>query len=62
MEKAKNDCFLTGSSDCPYYAKVELLADQLAVNLPEFKVSNKIHSADSIKANPSIYYFHYVRS
>ncbi|CAK8690492.1 unnamed protein product [Clavelina lepadiformis] len=29
---------IAGSCDCPYYAKLELLADKLSSNLPEFKV------------------------
>lgn len=27
-----------GKSNCPYYAKAELLGDQLAKNLPDFRV------------------------
>lgn len=29
---------LAGRSNCPFYAKAELLADNLAMNLPNFKV------------------------
>ncbi len=28
----------TGKSNCPYYARAELVADNLAKNLPDFKV------------------------
>jgi len=27
-----------GCSNCPYYARVEMLADQLSANLPDFQV------------------------
>ena len=27
-----------GKSDCPYFAKAELLGDYLAANLPNFKI------------------------
>ena len=27
-----------GQANCPYYARVELLADKLALNLPDFKL------------------------
>nr|XP_039250075.1 putative malate dehydrogenase 1B [Styela clava] len=29
---------IAGSCNCPYYAKLELLADELCINLPQFKV------------------------
>jgi hypothetical protein len=28
----------TGIADCPNYAKIELLADELSWNLPDFKL------------------------
>ena len=28
----------TGSADCPYYARIELLADKLVKNLPDFNL------------------------
>jgi len=31
-------CECVGAADCPHYAKVELLAEQLANNLQEFKL------------------------
>ena len=30
--------FIAGKADCPYYAKVELLGDTLAKNLPDFNL------------------------
>jgi len=27
-----------GTSNCPYYARIEMLADQLSANLPNFHV------------------------
>ncbi|KAK3106224.1 hypothetical protein FSP39_015499 [Pinctada imbricata] len=29
---------IAGKSDCPYYARAELLGDKLALNLPDFKL------------------------
>ena len=29
---------IAGKADCPYYAKAELLGDQLSRNLPDFKI------------------------
>ena len=29
---------LPGTSNCPYYARIEVLADQLSANLPDFHV------------------------
>ena len=30
--------YITGTADCPYYAKAELLGDTLADNLPNFNL------------------------
>lgn len=37
---------IAGSSSCPYFAKIELLADQLAGNLPNFKIHKIIKPED----------------
>uniref|UniRef100_A0AAY4ASU6 Lactate/malate dehydrogenase C-terminal domain-containing protein n=1 Tax=Denticeps clupeoides TaxID=299321 RepID=A0AAY4ASU6_9TELE len=41
------DFFFAGKSDCPFYAKAELLADLLQRSLPDFRVHKiSIHPAD----------------
>ncbi|PAA49590.1 hypothetical protein BOX15_Mlig030146g2, partial [Macrostomum lignano] len=37
---------IAGSSDCPYYARVELLADYLAKNLPAFKLTKIVKTPE----------------
>ncbi|PAA79173.1 hypothetical protein BOX15_Mlig027269g2 [Macrostomum lignano] len=37
---------IAGSADCPYFAKVELLADNLAKNLPSFKLHKIVRTAN----------------
>ncbi|EDO45840.1 predicted protein [Nematostella vectensis] len=37
---------VSGRSDCPFYAKAELLADELSLNLPDFKVHKIVKRPD----------------
>ncbi|XP_002740667.1 putative malate dehydrogenase 1B [Saccoglossus kowalevskii] len=40
---------VAGSADCPYYAKAELLADDLKTNLPDFKIHKIVKNPDEWK-------------
>ena len=37
---------IAGKADCPFYAKAELLADELSLNLPSFKVHKVVKRPD----------------
>ncbi|XP_070535928.1 putative malate dehydrogenase 1B [Ptychodera flava] len=37
---------IAGKADCPYYAKAELLADDLKTNLPDFKIHKIVKTPD----------------
>lgn len=39
-------------ADCPYFARVELLADQLAANLPHFEVMKIVKMPSEWKVGP----------
>ena len=38
--------FSLGKSDCPYYARAELLGDKLERNLPNFKLHKIVKQPD----------------
>lgn len=39
-------CTFPGKADCPYFAKIELLADSLVKNLPDFKLNKIVKTED----------------
>ena len=43
------DCYVVGVADCPYYAKVELLADNLERNLSSFNLHKIVIQPDEWK-------------
>jgi len=47
---------LPGVANCPYFARVELLADRLALNLPDFKLHRivKLPEEWEVKINTSV--------
>jgi len=55
-------CF-TGSANCPYYAKIELLADSLQRNVPDFKLHKIVkHPNEWEVSNVFVYFEKYVSS
>nr|CAH8856497.1 unnamed protein product [Trichobilharzia regenti] len=40
---------IAGKSDCPFYARIELLADKLALNLPNFRVTKIVKQPNEWK-------------
>ena len=43
---------ISGRSDCPYFAKSELLADVLYKSLQNFQIKKEIHQPDSWESWP----------
>lgn len=42
---------ISGCSDCPYYARAELLGDKLSINLPDFKLHKIVKTPEEWKVN-----------
>jgi len=44
-----------GCANCPYYARIEMLADQLSANLPDFQVRKIVRLQHEWEASCIVY-------